>query len=100
MAKAGITLSDFSYTRPRQSICVDVPHAGLHHDCDARDPVDRDTQGRSVSDKQKGRTMGAAFRFIRGNFPGRSVAPWKIAYPAARRLSAEDLPERRSATIS
>jgi hypothetical protein len=26
--------------------------------------------------------------------------PEKITYPAARRLSAEDLPERRSATIS
>jgi hypothetical protein len=38
--------------------------------------------------------------YSNGDSPGRCRASRKIAYPAARRLSAEDLPERRSATIS
>jgi hypothetical protein len=42
--------------------------------------------------------MGAAFDLLRDDLQG--VLALEDRYPAARRLSAEDLPERRSATIS
>jgi Flp pilus assembly protein TadG len=55
--------------------------------------------------QQKGRANGTAFRFRSFNFAKISAVPahaeaCQVTQPAARRLSAEDLPERRSATIS
>jgi hypothetical protein len=50
---------------------------------------------------RKGRAIiGAAFWSTRWRLPGTLWRIPKTPHPAARRLSAEDLPERRSATIS
>jgi hypothetical protein len=50
---------------------------------------------------EKGRAISTAFSIcLNFSAPLSRVVRRKFVYPAARRLSADDLPERRSATIS
>ena len=58
-------------------------------------------QTKSRFANEKGRAQSAAFSLMCSGMdsPGRHALR-EIAQPAARRLSADDLPERRSATIS
>ena len=70
-------------------------------DIESRDRARSRHDTRSFSETKKAAPSGAAFDYFGAiSRANREGAPWKIAYPAARRLSAEDLPERRSATIS
>ena len=41
MTKAGITMSDFTYTRPRQSTCVMYNTSRLHHDLTSTSELNR-----------------------------------------------------------
>ena len=73
----------------------DVQHDGLHHDVSAATP-----NAMPGNAKKKAAPWARPFAYSNGNSPGARPRPGKSLYPAARRLSAEDLPERRSATIS
>jgi hypothetical protein len=53
---------------------------------------------RGFATMEKGRAVSAALYYFQAGFLGGDAG--EIRQPAARRLSAEDLPERRSATIS
>ena len=87
--KTAIKLSDFMYTRPRYGLCVLLRH---RHRLPGLRPL-------AAFPKQTKKAARPARPFVH-SVEFREKLAAELRQPAARRLSADDLPERRSATIS
>ena len=66
MTKTGIDMSDFTYTRPRQSTCVMYNTAV----CTRLNLISSREATIAARQNEKGRTMGAAFRYFEATFQG------------------------------